>query len=204
MAQNLPKTGYNDDSSQNFVVGAGIVVHDFTFDSGSNEYKWEEFGATTGGNSLKLNTTLRQMEIDGILSTPMGADMIEETEGTIELNLLEHTLENIRKVLLADEVVSDGNDGFETGTAYVRPTDVVQNKHYLKDFAHISPLSNGDSLVIKFDYAICTEGLEMEPQDGEDNAMSATFAARTDPANLDRMGLPVKIARIPGTESPTV
>lgn len=199
----IRKTGVTGESAKNYVIGAGVVGYNFEYDSTSEEFNFESFGATSGGTAIGLTTTLRQMEIDGVLSTPAGGDMIEETEGTMEINLLEATLENIKRLILAEDVTGDGTDMPIEATG-VRPKGRVGMEDYVKDLVHISPLSDGGFLVIKFDYGIVTEGLEFNPQDGEDNIITATFAARTNPDIIDDASLPVTIWRLPASLFETV
>lgn len=204
--EKIAKTGVNSESAKNYVIGAGIIAHNFTYDSASETFDYESFGATSGGTAIGLTTTLRQMEIDGVLSTPAGGDMIEETEGSMEVNLLEFTLENIKQLLIGRDVTGDGTT-MPAGAVGVRPKGRVELADYVKDLVHISPLSDGGFLVIKFDYAIVTEGLEFNPQDGEDNIITATFAARTNPDVIDDSSLPVTIWRLPEslfTDTPAV
>lgn len=196
MATNLPRTSYTSDSSSNFQVGAGALVYDFSYTEGEG-WDFKEFGATSGGSTISLTTTLRQMEIDGILSTPVGADMIEASEATIQANLLEHTLENYAMAVIG-RVEEGGSQYGPVGTKYVRTVSNIGTEDYVKDLAHISPLSDGGFLVVKFDYAIVTEGAEINPQDGADNLLTVTFSGRTGPENLQDAGLPVTIIRIPG------
>lgn len=179
---NLPRTGYNNQSPQNFIVGAGAVVYDFDI----TDYTYKTLGATSGGTQVNLTTTLTQLEIDGILSTPVGGDIIESAEGTMEVNLMEFSLENIA-LALNGEVIDDGNG------QYVRPKPQLGVDDYIRNLAYLSPLGDGKVLAVIFDYAIVTEGLEFNPQDSEANTMTATFAARTSPDNLDDASLPVTV-----------
>ncbi|MFB5068287.1 MAG: hypothetical protein F6I01_002160 [Aerococcus sanguinicola] len=198
MAKNtsLPTTSYTADSAKNFVVGAGAVVQDFKYDKEKGAYTYKALGATSGGSKISLKTEMRQMEIDGILSTPVGGDMVDSAEGTMELSFLEHNLEKFKMALIGNIITASADDVFEAGTEYVKPTSQILEENYVPGLAHISKLSSGDFLVVRFDYAICTEGLEMEPQDKNDNTLSVTFAARTDPDNLEDASLPVKVAVI--------
>lgn len=196
MAKPLPTTSYTG-NNKNFMVGAGAVVYGFKYDKQSNAYDYEgSFGATSGGTSISLNTTLYQFEIDGLLTAPVGADMIEEAEGTMELNLMEATYENLRRALIAEERTANGVSYLKDGQKYVRPVGRIQEQHYIEGLAHITPLSDGSMLVVRFDYAIASEGLEFSPQQNDTNTFTVTLAARTSPDNLLDASLPVSIFRI--------
>lgn len=154
------------------------------------------FGATSGGTSVSLNTTLFQLEIDGLLTAPVGGDMIEEAEGTMELNLMEATLENLRMALIAEERTAKNVGYLKDGTKYVRPVGRIQQQHYIEGLALLTPLADGSVLVVRFDYAIATEGLEFNPQQKETNTMTVTLSARTSPENLTDASLPVSIFKV--------
>lgn len=199
MAQTfLPTTPFNLDSNANFIVGPGVLVTGFEWDTDKGAYTYDRtLGATTGGTQVALVTTLRSPEIDGLLTAPVGLDQIEETEGTMTLNLMEATKENLSMALIADELIADeGQLGLKPGQEYVRPTSRIQEKHYIKNFALLVPKSDDSVLVIRFDYAISEEGLETEPQQGEDNTMSVVMSARTNPENLLHAGLPVTVFEV--------
>lgn len=179
---NLPRTGFSSTSPQNFVVGAGSVVYDFDIST----YEYKKLGATSGGTQISLTTTLTQLEIDGILSTPVGGDVIESSEGTMEVNLTEFSLDNFA-LALNGKVLTDDNG------KYVRSKPQLEEQDYIKNLAYISPLGSGKALVIIFDYAIVTEGASLNPQDSETNTLTVTFSARTAPGNLEDASLPVTV-----------
>lgn len=186
----LPHTTYTAESPQSFITGSGIIVHDFDIKT----LAYKSFGATNGVK-VELKTNLTQLEIDGILSTPVGGDIIESTEGTMEANLLEGTLENIKMALIGKDLTVEGANGVTA----VRPKGRVEVADYIKGLAHISTLQNGDKLVIVFDNAVPVEGLSLEPKDGETNAITVTFACRANADAIDDASLPVTIYNIPST-----
>lgn len=189
----IPHTTYTAESPKSFVTGSGIVVRDFDVQKGT----FKTFGATNGA-TVELKTNLTQLEIDGILSAPVGGDVIESAEGTIEINLLEGTLENIKTALIGDDVTIDTPEGVTA----VRPKGRVEVEDYIKGLAHISTLQDGSKLAIVFDNAICTEGLSFEPKDGETNAFTMTFSARADATALDDASLPVTVYNLPKDYNP--
>lgn len=192
MTNTLPKSGYTGKSNNHFLLNAGAVVRNLEWDS-ENEWTYEEFGASSGGSSLTLVNTLRQMEIDGVVSTPVGGDVIEATEGTIELNILEFTRGNIQAALMANYEVSDGTE-FPVGYDIIKPKSSVEETSYIKNLAYIGTYGKSElPIIVIFDYAICTSGLEMEPQDNNDNTMTMTFSARTNPEKMGESSLPVRI-----------
>ncbi|WP_208560639.1 hypothetical protein [Marinilactibacillus kalidii] len=193
MTSKLPKNGYTDKSNNHFLLNAGAVVRNLEWDA-ENEWTYEEFGASSGGSSLSLVNTLRHMEIDGVTATPVvGGDVIEATEGTIELNILEFTRGNIQAALMASYEASDGLE-FPVGYDVIRPNARIEESAYIKNLAYIGTYGKSElPIIVIFDYAICTSGLEFEPQDNNDNTMTMTFSARTNPEKVGESLLPVRI-----------
>jgi len=191
--EDLPKTGYTKNTPDSFLLNAGAWVRDLDWDKDTSEWSYDLIGATSGGSKITLKNTYRQVPIDGIFTTPVGADMIESAEATAELNFIELTLINLKTVLLASSEVSDG-EKFPAGFTIIKPKDKIGVSDYTKNMAYIGTISGSDKpIIIIFDYAICTSGLEVEPKDKEEAIYTVTFEARTSPDNLDTMALPVTI-----------
>ena len=190
-SENLPKTSMRSNSPEHFLLNAGAVVHNLEWSS--DQWTYEEFGATSGGSTLTLNNTLRQMEIDGVFATPVGGDQVEASEGTMELNLLEYTAENISHALIAEVTTADGTE-FPSGYNVVTPSQRVTERNYIKNLAYIGTYGESElPIIIIFDYAISTEGISTNPQDSTDNVITMTFSARTSPERLQDSALPVRI-----------
>lgn len=196
-SETLPKTGYTKASAGNFLLNAGAWVKNLKWvkgDSGA-EGKWsyDLIGATSDGSKITLKNTYRQVQIDGVLTTPVGADMIEEIEGVVELNMIEHTLENMKMLLLASSKKSTGED-FPPGYEVIKPKAQVGESDYIENLGYIGTLSGSDKpVIIIIDYAICTSGLELEPKDKSEAVYTAVFEVRTGPDNLQNQALPVTI-----------
>mgnify|MGYP003601209163 CR=1 FL=1 len=108
-SETLPKSGYTADTPKRYLLNAGALVRNLTWDSSVLKWSYDEFGATSGGSKLTLKNNLRQVEVDGVFTTPVGGDMIESSEGTFEINVIEHTRDNIKMSLFANSKDSSGN-----------------------------------------------------------------------------------------------
>lgn len=192
--ENLPKTGYTKDTPNFYLLNAGAWVKNLTWDGTENKWTYDLIGATSGGSKITLKNTYRQVEVDGVFTTPVGADMIEEAEATAELNFIELTLENLKMILLADSQESAADGDFPPGYTIIKPKAKIATTDYIENMAYVGTLSGSDKpIIIIFHYAICTSGLEVEPKDKEEAIYTVTFEARTGADNLDTMALPVTI-----------
>ena len=203
---NLPKTGYTKDTPNSFLLNAGAWVKNLKWVPGVGEepgtWNYDLIGATSDGSKITTKYTFRQVQVDGVFTTPVGADMIEEAEALAELNLIEFTLANLKMMLIATSEVSDGTK-YPTGYEVVTPGSQVEISHYVENMAYVGTISGSNKpVIIIFDYAICTSGLEVEPKDKSEAVYPVTFEARTGADNIDRMGLPIKIL-YPTPDNPT-
>lgn len=189
----LPKSGYTKDTANSFLLNAGAWVKNLVWDKAESKWSYELIGATSGGSKLTLKNNYRQVEVDGVFTTPVGADMIESAEGTAELKLIELTVNNLKMLLLANAENSDGTD-YPEGYEVIKPKSKIEISDYVKNMAYIGTISGSDKpVIVIFDYAICTSGLEVEPQDKQEAVYTVTFEARVDAENIDTPALPVTI-----------
>lgn len=196
-SENLPKTGYTKDTPKSFLLNAGAWVKNLQWIKGVGEaagkWSYDLIGATSDGSKINLAYTYRQVQVDGVFTTPVGADMIDEATATAEINLIEFTLSNLKMMLLATNETSTGED-YPEGYEIVTPGSQVKLEHYVENMAYVGTISGSDKpVIIIFDHAICTSGLEVEPKDKSEAVYPVTFEARTGADNIEQMGLPVKI-----------
>lgn len=193
-SENLPKTGYSKETPNFYLLNAGAWVKNLKWDKATSKWSFDLIGATSGGSKITIKNTYRQVEVDGVFTTPVGSDMIEEAEATAELNFIEMTLENLKMILLADSSESGSGGDFPPGYTIIKPKAKISTTDYVENMAYVGTLAGSNKpIIIIFHYAICTSGLEVEPKDKEEAIYSVTFEARTGADNLDTMALPVTI-----------
>lgn len=190
---NLPKSGYTSNTASHYLLNAGAWVKNLKWEKTGNKWTYDLIGATSEGSKLTMKNTYRQVPVDGVMTAPVGSDLIEETEGTFELNMIEHTLENLKMTLMADAKTSDGTQ-YPADYTVIKPRGKVQTDDYIKDMAYVGTISGSDKpIIIIIDYAICTSGLELEPKDKSEAVYTAVFEARTGPENIETQALPITI-----------
>lgn len=193
MAQftDLPKTGYTKDSAKGFLLNAGALLKNLTFKEG----KWsgDLLGATSGGSSISLVNTFRQPEIDGVFTTPVGADSIETSEGKFEVNMIEWTAENIKIAILGEIKKSDGTD-FPDGYDVITTRRKVEESDYIENLAYVGTISGSEKpVIIIMHHSIVTSGLEFEPQDKQEGIYKMVFEARSGADEVNDTSLPITI-----------
>ena len=192
-SETLPKSGYTADTPKRYLLNAGALVRNLTWDSSVLKWSYDEFGATSGGSKLTLKNNLRQVEVDGVFTTPVGGDMIESSEGTFEINVIEHTRDNIKMSLFANSKDSSGTD-FPDGYDVITLKQTIDATDYIQNLAYIGTISGSDKpIIIIMANAICTSGLEIEVKDKSEAVVTLTFDARTPAGDVSTTSLPVTI-----------
>lgn len=192
-SETLPKSGYTADTPKRYLLNAGALVRNLTWNSTDKKWTYDLLGATSGGSKLSLKNNLRQVEVDGVFATPVGGDMIESSEGTFEVNVIEHTRDNVKMTLFADVEESDDTK-YPAGYDVITPKQKIEESDYIENLGYIGTISGSDKpVIIIFDYAICTSGLEFEVKDKAEAIYPLIFAARTPMDDATTTSLPVKI-----------
>lgn len=192
-SETLPKSGYTADTPKRYLLNAGALVRNLEWDSTELKWSYDEFGATSGGSKLTLKNNLRQVEVDGVFTTPVGGDMIESSEGTFEVNVIEHTLDNVKMALFANNYDSDGTD-YPVGYDVITPKQKIDTADYIQNLAYIGTISGSDKpIIIIMANAICTSGLEVEVKDKSESVVTLKFDARTPSGDVSTTSLPVTI-----------
>lgn len=191
--ETLPKSGYTADTPKRYLLNAGALVRNLEWDGATHKWSYDEFGATSGGSKLTLKNNLRQVEVDGVFTTPVGGDMIESSEGTFEVNVIEHTRDNIKMALFANSAESTGTN-YPDGYDVITPKQKIETSDYVKNLGYIGTISGSDKpIIIIMSNAICTSGLEIEVKDKSESVVTLKFDARTPAGDVSTTSLPVTI-----------
>ena len=180
------KTGdeYKEVTESSFVVG-NIYYEKFT---GWN-FAESVLGATSGGTKISIKPEIKDIELDGALVKVMNlAVKIGET-ATMETTYAEATAKNMSTVLLGKTTrqVMSGLDAYIT-----TPKKRIEEGDYIKDLAFVGSYTDGRPVIIIFDYALCTSGLEVEAKNKENATIKATFECYA-PISSDCDTLPYRI-----------
>lgn len=154
-------SGVSETTPQNIMLGAGTLYKNFTYEKAQNKWKGTILGATSGGNKLTIKPETTDIPVDGTAQ--------------IETNMVEITKEFLQSTVIG-----------QTGTSEDARFDVIESKaliedsDYIENFAFVGFKTNGSPIIIVFDYAICTDGLESDNKDKEASVIPATFQCVAD------------------------
>jgi len=182
----IGKHGVSKSTPENILLGAGTIHKNLKFETG----KWtgDIIGATSGGNKVTIAGELLDIELDGVLVKVKGLALKQGGTGTMEVNFAELSSDIIQKATLFKIGESDA-EGF---TMLVDKANIEEGD-YIENFAFVGKTANGaKNIVVIFENALCTSGLELEGKNKENSVVKLTMEAyANNEGDLDT--LPVKI-----------
>ena len=182
----IGKHGVTENTPQNVLFGAGTYHRNLAFADG----KWngEIMGATSGGGKLSLKGEFVDIELDGVLVKTKGLALKQGGTAVMEVNFAELTSEIIKTTTLFKEGESDAE-----GYSMFVDKAAIEEGDYIKNFGFVGKTANGEKdIIVIFENALCTSGMEIEPKGKEQAVIKATMEAYAEnKGDLDT--LPVKI-----------
>lgn len=127
-------------------------------------------GATSGGNTVTIGSELLDIEVDGAMVKVQGlTHKINET-GTLAVNLVQHTVESLKRAIIGEEV-----DSLIKGYVQVQTKSLIELSDYLDNIAYVGSKTNGEEVIIIMENALCTSGFELEGRNKEASVVATTF-----------------------------
>lgn len=182
----MGKHGISKTTPGNILLGAGTWHKGLKFASG----KWEGtcVGATSGGGKIALSGELKDIELDGAMVKVKGLTVKQGGTATAEINFAE--LSN--DVLKMGTLFTEGESDAEGYTMLVDKANITEGD-YLDHFGFVGETADGSKqIIVIFESALCTSGLELEGKAKENAVIKLTLeACASIEGSLDT--LPVKI-----------
>lgn len=166
-------SGVTDKTPKNIMLNAGTLYKSLTY----SETKWSGtvIGATSGGTKLSITPEVLDIEVDGVLVKAKGLTQKIGETATLETNMIELSNDFIKSTVI-------GTDGTSQDARF----DVIESKahiedsDYIENFGYVGFMTDGTPIVIIFDYALCTSGIELEGKNKEAAVIPATFECYAD------------------------
>lgn len=182
----MGKHGVTTTTPGNILLGAGTWHKGLKFETG----KWGGtcVGATSGGGKIALTGELKDIELDGAMVKVKGLTVKQGGTATAEINFAE--LSN--DVLKMGTLFTEGESDAEGYTMLVDKANITEGD-YLDNFGFVGETADGSKqIIVIFESALCTSGLELEGKAKENAVIKLTLEACAKiEGNLDT--LPVKI-----------
>lgn len=190
----LKNTGYSNTTAKNYLINAATIYTGVTYDGEAGEFTGTLHGATSGGVTLTVEQSYRDIEIDGTSHMKVkGNKVLESATATVTANMKELTAENIRKSIngtMRDAGVGEAPEGYKV----IETKRYLEDGDYIENMAIVGTLSGTDKPVIAIlDNAISTGGLELGTEDNNEAVVEQTYEAHATVEQLDADQYPWRI-----------
>lgn len=183
---NTGKTGVTTTTPGNILFGAGTYHKGLKFADG----KWGGtcIGATSGGGKLAIVGEIVPIEVDGALVKVEGLDIKQGGTASMEVNFAELSVDTLKMGTLFEEGATDAE-----GFTMLQDKSHITKGDYIENFGFVGFTADGTKqIIVIFEKALCTSGLELEPK-GKENAVVKLTLEAVAPIGGDLTKLPVKI-----------
>lgn len=171
-----PKDGITASTPKNILFGAGTIHKGLEYTAGSSgtagSWNFAEslLCATGDGNSLKIEPEITDIEVDGAWVQVEGLKVKTGETATMEITPVEITPEIMKMGLIAKEGTSDA-----TGFDVLESKEIIETGDYIDNLAYVGTRIDGTPIIIIFEKAICTSGMEIGGANKEATKPSLTF-----------------------------
>ncbi len=172
---NQPKDGITTSTPKNIMFGAGTIHKGlkFTADSeGGGSWNFAEslLCATGDGNTLTIEPEITEIEVDGAWVKVSDLQVKTGETATLEITPVEITPEVIKMGLIAEEVESEA-----TGFTRLDSKEIISEGDYVENLGYVGTRIDGTPIIVIFERALCTSGMELGGSDKEASKPSMTF-----------------------------
>lgn len=189
----LKRTGYSKDTPKNYLINAATIYTDVKY-AAEGGFTGTLHGATSGGVTLTIEQTYRDIEVDGTSHMKVkGNKVLESANATITANMKELTAENIRKSLNGTIREAKAEEG-PAGYRVIETKRLVEDSDYVNNMAVVGTLSGSNEPVIAIlDNVLATSGLELGTEDNNEAVVEQTYEAHATVEQLDEDKFPWRI-----------
>ena len=183
--------GITAQTPENIPFGPGAVYKNLTYDNTSKKWTGDPLCATKDGSKFSIKPNITPLEIDGANVAFVGGDMKVGETASLEIHVAEYKNDLLANAMIG-EVTSDAQ---ATDYDVIITKEDIKAGDYIDNLGFVGLTATKTPIVVVFEKALCTSGLESEHKPKAQGGYSLTFEARaTDiTGNLDK--LPVKIYR---------
>lgn len=174
--EELKSSGIRENTPQNIMLGAGTIHKGFALTDGKWNFEESLIGATSGGSKFSIVPEFMDIEVDGALVKVKGLQQKVGETATMEVNFIEMTPDLLKMCVVGDVAASTDYEGYSEIKSRARLTE----GDYINNLAYVGKKTDGTPIIIIFEQAICTSGLEVEGKNKEAGVFTGTFECVAD------------------------
>lgn len=169
-------SGITENTPKTVMLGAGTIHKNLTCNEGVWNFEESLICATSGGSKLSIVPEFYDVPVDGALVKVKGLTVKVGETATLEINPIELKPDILNMAVIGDEKTST------TATGYTEMTSraTIADGDYVTGLGYVGKTIEGKPIIIIFDNALCTSGLELEGKNKEAAVPKFTFECYAD------------------------
>lgn len=169
-------SGITENTPKTVMLGAGTIHKGLTCTDGIWNFEESLICATSGGSKLSIKPEFYDIPVDGALVKVKGLTAKVGETATLEINPIELKPDILNMAVIAESAESESATGYTELTSRA----VINEGDYVKHLAYVGKTIEGKPVIIVFDNALCTSGLELEGKNKEAAIPKFTFECYAD------------------------
>lgn len=176
IGEEFKSSGITERTPKTVMLGAGTIHKGLTFTESKWNFEESLICATSGGSKLSIKPEFYDIPVDGALVKVKGLTAKVGETATLEINPIELTPDVVSMAVIADKAASETAQGYTELTSRA----VINEGDYVQHLAYVGKTIEGKPIIIVFDNALCTSGLELEGKNKEAAIPKLTFECYAD------------------------
>ena len=171
-------SGITENTPKTIMLGAGTIHKGLEYSSTDKAWNFEEslICATSGGGKASIVPEFYDVPVDGALVKVKGLTVKTGESASLEVNPIELTPEVLKMAVIGDSSTYSDATGYSQITSRAR----ISTGDYIENLAYVGKTVEGNPIIILFDWALCTSGLELEGKNKEAAIPKFTFECMAD------------------------
>jgi hypothetical protein len=169
-------SGITANTPKTVMLGAGTIHKGLVFEQNAWNFEASLICATSGGSKLSIVPEFYDVPVDGALVKVKGLTVKTGETATLEINPIELKPEILNMAVIGDEKESTTATGYKEMTSRA----IINEGDYVEKLGYVGKTIEGKPIIIIFDYALCTSGLELEGKNKEAAVPKFTFECFAD------------------------
>lgn len=178
-------SGFTAETAENLLLDAGAFFTNFDIEADDFDTAvaaGKLLGATRGGGQFSAIPEIRRIEVDGVKGAAKGLTVIDSWEVKMTANVLEVTLEGLKKALTAGVVDSTTNTEYDI----LKAKNFIELTDYIDNITFVGKKSGtAEPVIIQVYNALNTTGLTIQTQDKGEAVIAMEFEGHYDAEALD-------------------
>ena len=169
-------SGITENTPKTVMLGAGTIHRGLTFNGDAWNFAESLICATSGGSKLTIKPEFYDVPVDGALVKVKGLTVKVGETAQLEINPIELKPDILNMAVIADENAAADATGYTELTSRAQITE----GDYVEKMGYVGKTIEGKPIIIIFDNALCTSGLELEGKNKEAAVPKFTFECYAD------------------------